>query len=86
MAGPTEEASMSTTTAVRSNDAKSPEAGVHNVGTTTFGSLHDLANALRRTATARGEHEKRTGSDGSGWPDWCAAYAVAERAGPALPT
>ena len=53
---------------------------------TTFSSAADLASALRRAAAAHGEHEKRTGQRDENWPDWYAAYMVAERAGEELPT
>jgi catechol 2,3-dioxygenase-like lactoylglutathione lyase family enzyme len=53
---------------------------------TTFGSASDLAGALRRAAAAHGEHEKRTGQPDANWPDWYAAYMVAEQAGKALPS
>ena len=46
----------------------------------------DLASALRRAAAAHGEHEKRTGGRDENWPDWYAAYMVAEQAGTELPT
>jgi catechol 2,3-dioxygenase-like lactoylglutathione lyase family enzyme len=46
----------------------------------------DLASALRRAAAAHGEHEKRTGGHDENWPDWYAAYMVAEQAGTELPT
>jgi catechol 2,3-dioxygenase-like lactoylglutathione lyase family enzyme len=46
----------------------------------------DLAAALRRASAAHGEHEKRTGSRDENWPDWYAAYMVAEQAGTDLPT
>ena len=46
----------------------------------------DLASALRRAEAAHGEHEKRTGEDDADWPDWYAAYMVAEQAGTELPT
>jgi hypothetical protein len=46
----------------------------------------DLAAALWRAATAHGEHEKRTGGRDENWPDWYAAYMVAEHAGAELPT
>jgi catechol 2,3-dioxygenase-like lactoylglutathione lyase family enzyme len=46
----------------------------------------DLASALRRAAAAHGEHEKRTGGRDENWPDWYAAYLVAEQAGTELPT
>lgn len=56
-------------------------------GDTTFVSSIDLASALRRAATAHGEHEKRTGGNhDKSWPDWYAAYIVAEQAGTPLPT
>jgi catechol 2,3-dioxygenase-like lactoylglutathione lyase family enzyme len=55
-------------------------------GATTFGSANDLAGALRRAAAAHGEHEKRTGQRDANWPDWYAAYMVAEQAGKALPS
>ncbi len=46
----------------------------------------DLASALRRAEAAHGEHEKRTGRADADWPDWYAAYMVAEQAGTELPT
>jgi predicted enzyme related to lactoylglutathione lyase len=46
----------------------------------------NLAAALRRAAEAHGEHEKRTGGRDENWPDWYAAYMVAEQAGTELPT
>jgi catechol 2,3-dioxygenase-like lactoylglutathione lyase family enzyme len=52
---------------------------------TSFGSVGDLASALRRAETAHGEHEKRTGKRDENWPDWYAAYMVAEQAGEELP-
>lgn len=55
-------------------------------GDTAFGSSADLAAALRRAAAAHGEHEKRTGGNhDANWPDWYAAYIVAEQAGTPLP-
>jgi len=54
--------------------------------TTTFGSANDLASALRRAANAHGQHEKRIGAADANWPDWYAAYMVAEQAGTELPT
>ena len=53
---------------------------------TTFGSASDLANAMRRASVAHGEHEKRTGEYDENWPDWYAAYMVAEQSGEELPT
>jgi catechol 2,3-dioxygenase-like lactoylglutathione lyase family enzyme len=52
---------------------------------TRFGSASDLASALRRAEAAHGEHEKRTGERDANWPDWYAAYMVAEQAGTELP-
>ncbi len=52
---------------------------------TAFASTADLAGALRRAAAAHGEHEKRTGEADANWPDWYAAYMVAEQAGAELP-
>jgi catechol 2,3-dioxygenase-like lactoylglutathione lyase family enzyme len=56
------------------------------VGETTYTSTGDLMQALWRAATAHGEHEKRTGAADPNWPEWYAAYMVAERAGSPLPT
>jgi catechol 2,3-dioxygenase-like lactoylglutathione lyase family enzyme len=53
---------------------------------TTFGSAADLAGAMRRASVAHGEHEKRTGKADANWPEWYAAYMVAEQAGTELPT
>jgi catechol 2,3-dioxygenase-like lactoylglutathione lyase family enzyme len=52
---------------------------------TTYASLSDLANAMRRAEAAHGEHEKRTGVRDENWPDWYAAYMAAEQAGTELP-
>jgi catechol 2,3-dioxygenase-like lactoylglutathione lyase family enzyme len=53
---------------------------------TTFASTADLTSALRRAAIAHGEHESRTGQHDENWPEWYAAYMVAEQAGEELPT
>ncbi len=53
---------------------------------TAFASAAELASAMRRAETAHGEHEKRTGAADPDWPDWYAAYMVAEHAGTELPT
>ena len=37
-------------------------------------------------SVAHGEHERRIGRRDEDWPDWYAAYMVAERAGAELPT
>ncbi len=62
-------------------------AGRIDSATTTFASANDLASAFRRAEAAHGEHEKRTGGQrDENWPDWYAAYMVAEQAGAELPT
>ena len=52
---------------------------------TSFGSASDLASAMRRAEAAHGEHEKRTGQRDANWPEWYAAYMVAEQSGGELP-
>jgi catechol 2,3-dioxygenase-like lactoylglutathione lyase family enzyme len=56
-----------------------------DTGATSFGSAGDLASAFRRTEAAHGEHEKRTGQRDANWPEWYAAYMVAEQSGAELP-
>ncbi|TGQ50079.1 glyoxalase [Mesorhizobium sp. M1C.F.Ca.ET.193.01.1.1] len=52
----------------------------------TFTSPTELAAALRRAWAAHGEHEARTdGQRDENWPDWYAAYIVAEHTGKELP-
>jgi catechol 2,3-dioxygenase-like lactoylglutathione lyase family enzyme len=53
---------------------------------TAYASTGDLASALRRAEAAHGEHEQRTGQRDANWPDWYAAYMVAEQAGGELPS
>ena len=53
---------------------------------TSFASTNDLMQALRRAAAAHGEHEKRTGDHDENWPEWYAAYIVAEQTGKELPS
>jgi hypothetical protein len=53
---------------------------------TAYPSVAVLADALRQAASAHGEHEGRTGQRDEQWPDWYAAYMVAEQAGSDLPT
>src|SRR5580700_3914146 len=48
---------------------------------TAFASATDLASAFRRAEAAHGKHEKRTGQRDANWPDWYAAYMVAEQSG-----
>ena len=55
-------------------------------GDTTYASVGDLSQALRRAAAAHGKHEERTGEADPNWPDWYAKYMVAEQAGTELPT
>jgi catechol 2,3-dioxygenase-like lactoylglutathione lyase family enzyme len=50
-----------------------------------FASVNDLASALRRVASAHGEHEKRIGQHDANWPEWYATYMVAEQSGQELP-
>lgn len=52
---------------------------------TSFASANDLASAFRRAEAAHGEHEKRTGQRDANWPEWYAAYMVAEQSGAELP-
>jgi predicted enzyme related to lactoylglutathione lyase len=54
-------------------------------GDTTYATVADLAQALRRAEAAHGEHEKRTGQRDADWPSWYAEYMVAEQAGGELP-
>jgi catechol 2,3-dioxygenase-like lactoylglutathione lyase family enzyme len=55
-------------------------------GETSYASVSDLTSALRRAATAHGEHEKVTGEYDENWPEWYATYMIAEQAGSELPT
>jgi catechol 2,3-dioxygenase-like lactoylglutathione lyase family enzyme len=52
-----------------------------DAGETTYASATDLANAMRRASAAHGEYEKRIGAADANWPDWYAAYMVAEQTG-----
>jgi len=52
---------------------------------TTFASVKDLADAMRRAEAAHGEHEKRLGKRDENWPDWYAEYMVREQSGEKLP-
>lgn len=55
-------------------------------GVTSYGSASDLASALRRAGAAHGEHEKRVAGPHDDWPEWYAAYMVAEQSGAELPS
>ena len=52
---------------------------------TSFASANDLAGAFRRAEAAHGEHEKHLGHRDENWPEWYAAYMVAEQSGKQLP-
>jgi len=52
----------------------------------TFASANDLASAFRRAEAAHGKHEAKTGQRDVNWPDWYAAYIVAEQSGKELPS
>ena len=54
-------------------------------GATSFGSASDLASALRRAGPPTASMKSASGGDPN-WPDWYAAYMVAEQAGTGLPT
>jgi hypothetical protein len=49
---------------------------------TQYDSAPELADALRRAATAHGEHEKELGEADPNWPDWYAQFMVDEQATP----
>lgn len=53
---------------------------------TSYASVTDLFEALKRAAIAHGEHEARNGGEyDEKWPEWYAAYMVAENHGERLP-
>jgi catechol 2,3-dioxygenase-like lactoylglutathione lyase family enzyme len=52
---------------------------------TSYLSVRDLASALRRAEGAHGVHEKRLGHRDEEWPEWYAAYMMAEQSGERLP-
>ena len=54
-------------------------------GDTTYPSVPDLAQALRRAEAAHGQHEARTGERDKDWPSWYAEYMVKEQSGEELP-
>lgn len=59
----------------------SNEAAAADSTAATFASASDLASALRRAEAAHAEHEKRLGHPDDDWPDWYAAYMIAEQSG-----
>jgi predicted enzyme related to lactoylglutathione lyase len=56
-----------------------------DTGVTSYVSVRDLTDALKRAAAAHGEHEKSIGAADPDWPDWYAAYMVAEQSGATPP-
>jgi catechol 2,3-dioxygenase-like lactoylglutathione lyase family enzyme len=66
-------------------DAPTRLPGRFGPGATSFDSASELASAFRRAEAAHGVHEKRTGQRDANWPDWYAAYMVAEQSGRELP-
>jgi hypothetical protein len=46
---------------------------------TTYESVPELAEALRRAAAAHGRHEEETGEADPNWPDWYAQFMVDEQ-------
>ncbi|MFE3099694.1 VOC family protein [Nocardia tengchongensis] len=53
---------------------------------TSYATTGDLVDALKRAAAAHGEHEARNGGQyDAAWPEWYAAYMVAEHHGEQLP-
>ena len=62
-------------------------AGRIDSGATSFASANDLAAAFRRAEAAHGKYEARLGQGrDANWPEWYAAYMVAEQAGTELPS
>ena len=61
-------------------------AGRIDSGATSFASANDLANEFRRAEAAHGKYEARLGQRDANWPEWYAAYMVAEQAGTELPS
>ena len=55
-------------------------------GDTTYASVSDLAEALRRAETAHGRHEALLGERDANWPAWYAEYMVHEQSGEPLQT
>jgi len=53
---------------------------------TSFASRSDLAGAFRRAEAAHAKHEAQLGHRDESWPEWYAAYIVAEQSGAQLPS
>jgi len=67
-------------------EVTSRQPGRIDSNATSFASVGDLASAMRRASIAHGEHEARNGGlHDENWPDWYAAYMVAEQSGAPLP-
>lgn len=66
------------------NPAANPETGAET-SSTEYASVGDLVSALKRASAAHGEHEARIGVADPDWPEWYAAYMVAEHHGTDLP-
>jgi catechol 2,3-dioxygenase-like lactoylglutathione lyase family enzyme len=54
-------------------------------GDTTYASVSDLAQALRRAEAAHGPYEARLGQRDENWPEWYAEFLVREQRGEGLP-
>jgi catechol 2,3-dioxygenase-like lactoylglutathione lyase family enzyme len=52
---------------------------------TTFASVKELSQAMKRAEAAHGQHEKRTGERDENWADWYATYMVREQSREKLP-
>ncbi len=57
-----------------------------DIGLTSYSTVADLADAMRRASAAHGKHEERIGQADANWPDWYADYMAREEAGAELPT
>jgi hypothetical protein len=49
---------------------------------TTYDSVADLADALRRAEAAHGHHEEEIGHPDPDWPQWYAQYMADEQSRP----
>jgi hypothetical protein len=50
-----------------------------------YGTTAQLVAALKRAATAHGEHESRIGAEDPDWPEWYADYMAREQVGAEVP-
>jgi catechol 2,3-dioxygenase-like lactoylglutathione lyase family enzyme len=83
---------MSTTVEGGSKTSGAPGTGsvdmkleVLRIPVSDAGRAKDFYASLGWRPAAHGEHEKRIGAADPDWPDWYAAYMVAEQAGTELP-